>query len=431
MGRMRHVLIVCYDFPRISAAGVIRTYQFANRLTDFGWQPVILTAQRCGIGGADDIEASDSPLRCTKLTVAASRFPFPVRVENHGVQQSGSRRVFGGRRMRRLLDWGSRFAVPDGKLGWLYPAIEGGFQIAQRYPIRMCFSVSPRPTAHFVGYRLARRLRVPWVADFALPWSDAHWLNGRPALVKRLDRRLERRIVRSAEHVTVAYADLARSLAVRHEDVPHDKISVIPTGFNEDLFVGANPASLAKFTVVYPGNHLCENGRHGEYFLRAIDQWIDSSPGLEQNVEFVFIGKRDDNLLSHRAAMAHPEVIRVEPLMSHRACVEAILSADLCVVNTVGNRIPAKVYECMRAGKWILALTDPNSDLAKLTNHYARGMVVPAENSFAIRRALQKAWRLSRYEVVEAVKTDRCLSLYSAKRSAGSLALIFERLLQS
>jgi len=43
----RYVLVVCYDFPWIGTAGVIRTYQLAKNLSSFAWQPIILTAQPC------------------------------------------------------------------------------------------------------------------------------------------------------------------------------------------------------------------------------------------------------------------------------------------------------------------------------------------------------------------------------------------------
>jgi hypothetical protein len=48
-------------------------------------------------------------------------------------------------------------------------------------------------------------------------------------------------------------------------------------------------------------------------FLKAIDAWIGLDPRLGDKVEFVFMGKRDDELLRQRLAMTHPEVIRVEP----------------------------------------------------------------------------------------------------------------------
>jgi hypothetical protein len=179
---------------------------------------------------------------------------------------------------------------------------------------------------------------------------------------------------------------------------------------------------------VYPGNHFCEAGRQGEYFLKAIDEWLDLEPRLEDGVKFVFMGKRDDELLRQRAAMAHSRAVHVEPLISHRACIQAMLSSQLCIVNTVGNRIPAKVYECMRAGKPILALTAPGSDLAGMVHHYSKGVVVPEKNTAAIRQALQNIWRRWRAGTVEPMQADGCLTRYSARQTAELLAAIFNRL---
>jgi hypothetical protein len=429
--RRRHVLIICYDFPEITGAGVIRTYQFAKMLPQFGWSPIILTAQPCGTRRWDvsgDIEFSDGELPSPKITATAWRFPPTLRIRPsaRGSQFQPSLKDSGFRiRFRRFA---SQFAVPDGKIGWLYPAVRRGAQIAASYPYQACFSVSPRPTAHFVAYRLARRLGIPWVADFALPWSDAYWLTGRPRVIEQLDQKLEHFIVRSAQHLTVAYAELARSLSSRHGGALEKKISIIPTGFQEQLFNGQAPTA-AKFTIVYPGNHFCEAGRYGEYFLRAIDDWIESDPSLKRKVEFVFIGKRDDDVLRHRAAMTNPKVIRVEPLVSHRSCIQAIRSAHACVVNTVGNRIPAKVYECMRAGKWILALTEPGSDLATLIRDYPKGLPVPARDMSGIRHALQSTLQRSASNQSEPTEADPLLDRYSSKHSVQGLCHIFESLL--
>ena len=429
--RRRYVLIICYDFPEISGAGVIRTYQFAKLLPEFGWHPVILTAQPCGIRRwevSDDIEFSDGELPCPKITATAWRFPPPYLIrraarEFQDKPPSNKPSLFRSRVQR----FASQLAVPDGKIGWLNPAVNRGAQIARDYPYQACFSVSPRPTAHLVAYRLARRLNVPWVADFALPWSDAYWLVGRPRMIEQLDRKLEGLIVRSAQHITVAYADLARSLLSRHGGALEKKITVIPTGFQEELFTGQTQVA-AKFTVVYPGNHFCEPGRHGDYFLRAIDNWIASDPSLARKVEFLFIGKRDDDLLRQRAAMAHPKVVRIEPLVSHRACIQAIRSSHACLVNTVGNRIPAKVYECMRAGKWVLALTEPASDLAMLIRDYPKGLSVPPQDLCGIRHALQRILQQSASNQSESMGVEPIVDRYSSSHSAEILCHIFETL---
>ena len=423
---MRYVLIVCYDFPRISAAGVIRTYQFAKRLPDCGWQPVILTAQAAGEEREHNIEITNGELPCPKLTAATWKFPEAVRVDRRAARKPDNPNGFRGNVGTGLARFAAQFAVPDGKISWLIPAVKRAVQFASQCPVSVCFSVSPRPTAHLVAYRLARRLNVPWVADFALPWSDAYWLGHRPSFVKLLDQRIEGFVVRSAQRITVAYPELARSLAIRHGRFCEDKIVVVPTGFDEDLFVGDSPTLPAKFTVVYPGNHFCEDGRHGQYFLKAVDEWIDRAPFLKDKVEFVFIGKRDDTLLHHLRTMAHPEVIRIEPLISHRECIRAIRSSHVCVVNTVGNRVPTKVYECMRAGKWILALTDLDSDLEKLVHDYSKGVSVPAEDTSAITDALQSTLQRSRSDQSERSGADKFLEKHSSNHGAEMISRIFD-----
>jgi hypothetical protein len=428
----RYVLVVCYDFPGIGTAGVIRTYQFAKNLSSFGWQPIILTAQPCSGDQEDDIEYSDGRLDSPKMTVQAPRLLVPFESDHNRILKSlrdGAKN--GNGLLKPIFRSIAQLALPDGKIGWLRRAVKRALQVAREYPIKMCFSVSPRPTSHFVARRVARRLGVPWVADFALPWSDAYWLSGRPRLLEWFDQQLEASALRAAHHITVAYADIARGMSARYGTAWQKKISVIPTGFSDDLFARESVPTPAKFRVIYPGNHFCDEGRHGDCFLKAIDEWIGLNRRLKDKVEFIFIGKRDDELLRQRAAMIHPEVIHIQPLISHRACIRTILSSHMCVVNTIGNRIPDKVYECMRAGKWILALTDAGSDLENLMRHYSRGISVPTQDLCAIRNALQNMWRGGDLKSSEGTEADPAVKKYSSKYSAETVSRIFDGLVFS
>jgi glycosyltransferase involved in cell wall biosynthesis len=306
--------------------------------------------------------------------------------------------------------------------------VDGSLRIASRHDIDLCFSVSPRPTSHFVARRVARSLGIPWVADYALPWSDAHWVSKQPRFIRWLDQKLEGSIIHAAHRVTVAYRDIARTMGARYGAACEQKVSVVPTGFDEELFEQEPRSSGSKFTMVYPGNHFCEDGRNGNCFLRAAAEWVAEEPDRKENVSFVFIGKPDDELRRQRAALAHPEVVRLESLMSHQSCIRAVLSADACLVNTVGHRIPAKVYECMRAGKWILALTAQGSDLEALMRQYPRAISVPSGDACGIRKALQLLFDQSGSQSTAAIP-DRFVEMHSCKQSAAALAGIFETLL--
>jgi glycosyltransferase involved in cell wall biosynthesis len=423
--RQRRVLFISYDYPDIGAAGVIRTYQLAKNLPALGWEPIILTAQP---SQEESHEGLNGHRSLTTVTVAPPKLLAPFQA-SHWPPTTPSIRAQRRDLLRRTVRSIGQWAIPDGKVGWLPAAVKGSLRMARDHDIDVFFSVSPRPTSHLVARRVARSLGVPWVADYALPWSDAHWLSKQPRFIRWLDQRLEGCVLNSAQRVTVAYRDIARTLGARYGAACEQKILVVPTGFDEELFDQELRPSGTGFTVVYPGNHFCEDGRDGNCFLRAADEWVTLEPDRKDSVRFVFIGKPDDELRRQREALAHPQVFSLESLISHQSCIRAILSADACLVNTVGNRIPAKVYECMRAGKWILALTGQGSDLEALMRQYSRGISVPAADSVGIRRGLQLLFDRSRSQGSEPSPPDRSLEVHSCRHSAALLAGIFEAVL--
>ena len=120
MEPMRHVLIVCYDFPRLDAAGVIRVYQLMKGLIACGWQSVMMTAHPCNTGAVQDIEASDGELPCPKFTVA--RLKLPRRGVNDRCTDAPDDEN-GLPSVKYLARYARQLAVPDGKVGWILPAV--------------------------------------------------------------------------------------------------------------------------------------------------------------------------------------------------------------------------------------------------------------------------------------------------------------------
>jgi hypothetical protein len=82
----------------------------------------------------------------------------------------------------------------------------------------------------------------------------------------------------------------------------------------------------------------------------------------------------------------------------------------------------------MRAGKWILSLTDADSDLARMTRDYTNGLSLSARDTSAIRYALQATFRQRESQRFQATKVPPSLDRYSAKHSAEILSRIFKDL---
>jgi hypothetical protein len=82
----------------------------------------------------------------------------------------------------------------------------------------------------------------------------------------------------------------------------------------------------------------------------------------------------------------------------------------------------------MRAGKQILALTEPGSDLASAVHDYSRAIVVPTDNVSAIRDALHEIRQETLIPPIESAETDPTVWPYSANRGAELLAGLLERI---
>ena len=127
----RYVLVVCYDFPGIGTAGVIRTYQFAKNLSSFGWQPIILTAQPCSGDQEDNIEYSDGRLDCPKITVRAPVLLVPFQTNYRWLFKPLHERAKNGNGILKSVPrFVTQLALPDGKIGWLRRAVKRALQVA-------------------------------------------------------------------------------------------------------------------------------------------------------------------------------------------------------------------------------------------------------------------------------------------------------------
>jgi hypothetical protein len=106
------------------------------------------------------------------------------------------------------------------------------------------------------------------------------------------------------------------------------------------------------------------------------------------SVEFRFRASANDDLL-RTLADAHGvgDLISVLPAIPYRKALAEMIGADALLVMQGSNcnaQIPAKVYEYLRAGRPIYALTDPAGDTADLMRRAGIPDVVPLDSADAI-----------------------------------------------
>jgi glycosyltransferase involved in cell wall biosynthesis len=232
------------------------------------------------------------------------------------------------------------------------------------------------------------------VADFRDPWvaGDRSVFSMLP---KRWEVRAEAAVMRDADAIvanTPRTCDLLRTAYPEHTA----KMVAITNGYDPESFE-ANPIPpLAGETVniIHPGEIYAN--RDSRPFLEAIGKLGPDAILGRRSLRVRFIGRLESG--TQRLG----DLIRAEGLggvvslcgqIPYAQSLREMVQADvlLLLMNSPGQRagVPAKLYEYIGAGRPILALAEPDSDVAWILRESgAPYRIAPPRDPEAIRRAL-------------------------------------------
>jgi len=355
---MKRVLMVAFHFPPLAAgSGIQRTLRFVQQLPRAGWQPAVLTvhprvhpqAPAAADGApADDAVGADVPVRRSFALDAARDLAL----------------------RGRYLGWTAR---PDRWASWRAFAVRDGLRLIDRWKPDVLWSTYPIATAHAIGAELQRRSGLPWVADFRDPMAQ----DGYPAdpATWRSFRRIEERALRQAAAAVFTTPGAAQAYRARYPDAAA-RIEVIENGYDEGSFAaavalaardGGGPlvpgrATLLHSGIVYPSE------RDPRALFAALRRLLDGGRLRRDALRIRFRAPVHDALLRDLARRHGVEdVVEVCPPLGYREALAEMLRADGLLLLQASNcnaQIPAKFYEYLRAGRPVLALTDPAGDTA-------------------------------------------------------------------
>jgi colanic acid biosynthesis glycosyl transferase WcaI len=256
---------------------------------------------------------------------------------------------------------------------------------------------SPPLTMGIAAWLLSRVKRAPYIYSVLELHPDIAISLGlvrRPVLIRFLFA-LERFVYARAARLTVIAEAMRRRVIAK--GVPAAKVTLIPNFVDTTVALAVprpNPFSRAHglddcFVVSYAGNVGPAQG------LEAL---IDAAAALRDlpRVRIVVVGGGILwQTLADRIAAAGLDNVVLLPHQPFDAVPDIYGASDLCVVaqsaTTTSDAVPSKVYRIMGAGKPVLAMTVPGSDLATLVGDAGGGVVVSAADPAAIARAIREA----------------------------------------
>jgi hypothetical protein len=395
---------------------VQRTLRFAQHLPKFGWRPIILTI---------------TPRAYEAVGAATgNEIPQGLLVE----------RAFGFDAARQLSLFGRysrRLALPDRWATWKPWAVAKARRMVKQHNVDVVWSTFPIATAHQIGLAIANETGLPWVAEF----RDPMWQGDYPPDpdVNQEWQDLERRIFERARRIVVTTPSAADLYRERFPEFPADHICLIENGYDEETFARVSPPAstdssrttddrplrLLHSGIIYPSE------RDPTHFFQAIANLKGRGAISASNLRVVLRASTNEaGYASALVKLGIDDIVHLDPGVDYLRALEEMMTVDGLLILQAANcnaQVPAKLFEYLRAGRPILALTDPVGDTARTLDAVGAGLIAPLDSTSAIEVALLTFQKQIR-EGTARRPTFAAISRHSRRAQAGQLAEILASL---
>jgi glycosyltransferase involved in cell wall biosynthesis len=362
------VLIVAPFWGNVRHVGCHRIDRFIRWLTAVDSEIILVKA-----GAVDGVRETNWG---KEITV---RDPLGLYTES----QPDSSQIPPKRRPSRLRRYAAYFLFnPDPTLIWARQAIRCPLVRKVGRVADLVISSSPPESAHVAAAELARSLNAQLLVDMRDGWLDEPI---KPLLQKyQMQRwregRLERRILRQAEHILVT-SDVWRELLCRRLPFTENKITVLTNAYPPDsLFAGSQKQHRKsdRLTLIHAGRFGgSRKSQKIEHLMRPLLDNLDP----RVNGEVVLVGDLEpDELveLGRWSALFEKQnwSMQSRPAIPRADLLDLLQQANGLLLLSVSHAaIPSKVFEYVAAGKPILALTKKGSAVWHMSEKIAQMFV--------------------------------------------------------
>ncbi len=435
---MKKVLFITTHFAPDIHVGAKRMTKFAKHLTDYGWQPIILTKEIGEYHGVDKTLLQELPPNLTICRVPEWHpFRYQPQLPTAVCRLSSSNKNGGMTNGLRdhFLQVLNLFFFYD--YSWLLPAFFSARRLLQQEDINLIYSSAPDNEAHMVALLLRLTKSVKWICEFRDPWTTLHPYYNFSFAKRKTDKYLERLVLNRSDHI-VSVGQMLKEELIKLGNLCQDKISVIYNGYDKDDFIETAAASRnGRCVITYAGTW--GPGRSPEYFLKALNILLQHHPEIRGELKVNFIGEFKyspelEKKTRHYIEQANlNDVVAIIPWMSYKETLEKLLASDILLLverpETPTNNnfwvVTSKVFLYLYARKPILALLPSGGEAARIILEADAGEIVSPTDIEAITSKISEMLgRFKRRELVSNVKLSD-IDKYERKKQAGELAAIF------
>jgi len=425
---MKKVLIITYYWPPAGGPGVQRIIKYAKYLPDFDWLPIILTVEQPTSPATDESLLKTIPNEAIIYkTPTLEPFNFYRWLTGRRRGENLPKDIIVKKPNEKLSEKISRLIranlfIPDARVGWYPSLVKQGMKIIREEKPEIIFSTSPPHSVQLGAKKLAKKSKLPWIADFRDPWIEAYWESDieRFPLIQQLNRKFEKNVLESADMVTTVsegFVDLFSKKASNNYDVLYH-------GFD---FINKEAMTTEKFTILYIGN--MSKYQSAKPILRAIQKLSENE---KKKTEFVVVGQVFDGFDDLMVEFRDIKIITHDYMPYHEAMEFSRQASILLLINPVpiygAQLIPVKIYDYIALRKPILAIGSKGGRLEDLINETGSGELFEKNDDQQISEFIRSEYFNWVKNGNRLLKANETLDKYSAKNNVKKLAEIFEKI---
>jgi glycosyltransferase involved in cell wall biosynthesis len=430
---MKKVLFVTYYWPPAGGAPINRILKFYKYLPEFDWEPVILTVDKGDFPFVDhslekQVRESTSIYRARNFSIHSIFQRISPKSKSefipYGFTDHTTKGIKG-----KISRWVKYNFIPDTRILWKGSAYRKARQILSEHKIDLIFSSSPPQTNHIIAKKLARKYRIPWVADFRDPWTDVFWLNDqskRLKLIHAIDKKMERNTIAQMDAVITVSPHLVSLLSEKTSK----KIHLIYNGYDDEMFdLQKEKSAKDKFIITYAGS--MSYSQKPDSFFRAIKRLSEDKDFTDKTL-IRFMGNFPPFLHEMIVQSSLKDKIEMLEYTEHQQAVELIASSSLLLMiipETPDNKgvVTSKLFDYLAVRVPILSYGPTDGDAAGVIETARAGknfMYNDADNSAEFILHTFNNWKQN--EVITDMNHEYIRS-FSRKNLTRQLAEIFDR----
>lgn len=391
---MKKVLVVAYYYPPMGMGGVQRTAKFVRYLSDFGWEPTVLTVKPIHYYAHDNTLLEEvsgvRTIRTDSMDPLRLQFQFKRILGKQNPSSSASgKSSFLEKVNFNLSPW---LFIPDTKIPWVPWAVHRAKQCLKKDSYDLIFTTSPPHSVHLVGRQLKKKTSIPWVADFRDNWLAEAYEKLPTPFHRMLNRQMATSCVQQADHVIAIcdpIADYLRQLSGKSAS----DFTVLPNGFDRSDFDSVPVSGKnKKLTISYCGG--LYPARSPEPFFKGLALALNRLPAMADAIHIRFVGSINGVPMAELInKYGLNNVVTTYGYVTHDESIRYLCSSDLLLLLISSDSSPGivtgKVFEYLASEKPVLGIV-PQGEAAKLLVEHQRGWVVHPDDIEHIAQTLLK-----------------------------------------